>query len=56
MNPKMQHARSIYYMTEFRQFMRNMQGLTDEQFSRPVPKIVQKILSATEQDPMEKFD
>jgi hypothetical protein len=53
---KMQEAKKIYFMEDFRAFMRKMQGLTDEDFQAPVPRIKEKILSATEKDPLEMFE
>ncbi|MGB8952759.1 MAG: DUF5714 domain-containing protein [Candidatus Aminicenantales bacterium] len=53
---KMQEARKIYYMDEFRAFMRKMQGLTDEDFQAPVPRIKEKIMTASEKDPLEMFE
>lgn len=52
---KMREARKIYYMEEFRAFMRTMQELTDEDFQAPVPGIKEKILKASEKDPLEIF-
>jgi len=56
MKHKMEEAKSIYYMAEFRSFMRNMQGLTDEDFNKPVFSIVEKILYSHETDPVEMFE
>jgi hypothetical protein len=53
---KMQEARKIYHMEEFRAFMRKMQGLTDEDFQVPVPRIKEKIIRAPEKDPLEMFE
>jgi hypothetical protein len=53
---KMQEARKIYYMEEFRAFMRKMQGLTDEDFQAPVPCLKEKIMEAPEKDPLEVFE
>jgi len=53
---KMQEAKKIYFTEDFRAFMRKMQGLTDEDFQAPVPRIKEKILSATEKDPLEMFE
>jgi hypothetical protein len=53
---KMQEARKIYFMEEFRAFMREMQGLTDEDFQAPVPRIKEKIMEASEKDPLEMFE
>ncbi len=53
---KMQEAKKIYYMEEFRAFMRRMQGLTDEDFQGPVPRIKEKILKAQEKDPLEMLE
>ena len=53
---KMQEASKIYYMEEFRAFMRKMQGLTDEDFQAPVPRLKEKIMRAPEKDPLEMFE
>ena len=53
---KMQEAKKIYYMEEFRAFMRKMQGLTDEDFQAPVPRIKEKILKGSEKNPLELFE
>jgi len=53
---KMQEARKIYYMEEFRAFMRKMQGLTDEDFQASVPRIKEKIVKAPEKDPLKMFE
>ena len=53
---KMQEAKKIYYMEEFRAFMRKMQGLTDEDFQAPVARIIEKIMKASEKDPLEIFE
>ncbi|MGQ9665546.1 MAG: DUF5714 domain-containing protein [bacterium] len=56
MKEKMEEARKIYFMKEFRAVMRNVQGLTDEDFEKPVPGIRRKILDAREIDPLEMFE
>jgi len=53
---KMQEARKIYCMEDFRAFMRKTQGLTDEDFQAPVPRIKEKILRASENNPLEMFE
>lgn len=53
---KIQEARKIYYMEGFRAFMRKMQGLTDEDFQAPVPRLKEKIMKAPEKDPLEMFE
>jgi len=45
---KMEEAKQIYFMDEFRAFMRKMQGLTDEDFKEPVPRFKEKILKSLE--------
>ena len=44
MKEKMDEAKKIYYMKEFRSFMRSIQGLTDDDFNRQVPKIKFEIM------------
>ncbi len=56
MKEKMEQAKSIYFMKEFRSFMRNIQRLTDEDFEKPVPEIKEKILKSKEIDPLEMFE
>ncbi len=56
MKEKMDEAKRIYFMKDFRSFMRNMQGLTDKDFEQPVPVIKKKILEAKEIDPLEMFE
>jgi hypothetical protein len=56
MKEKMQEAKKIYFVKEFRSFMRNMQGLTDEDFEKPVPGIKKKIIESKEIDPLEMFE
>ena len=56
MKEKMDEAKKIYYMKEFRSFMRSIQGLTDEDFEEPVPGIRRKILESKEIDPLEIFE
>lgn len=53
---KMQEAKEIYFMEEFRAFMRKMQGLTDEDFQAPVPRIKEKIMKAPEEGLLEMFE
>lgn len=48
-------TREIYYMDEFRAFMRKMQGATDEDFKQPVESIKESILASRETDPLEMF-
>jgi len=56
MKEKMEEAKKIYFMKDFRSFMRSMQGLTDEDFEKPVTGIKSKILESKETDPMEMFE
>ena len=56
MKEKMEEARKIYFMPDFRSFMRKMQGLTDEDFNLPVPGIKAKILNSKETNPFEMFE
>lgn len=53
---KMKEARAIYHMKDFRSFMRNMQGLTDQDIEQPVPALKQKIMSSRETDPVSIFE
>jgi len=56
MKEKMDEAKKIYFMKDFRSFMRNMQGLTDEDFEKPVPGIKKKIFESKEINPLEMFE
>jgi hypothetical protein len=56
MKEKMEEAKKIYFMKDLRSFMRNLQGLTDDDFSAPVPEIKRKILDSKEIDPLEMFE
>jgi len=40
-------------MDNFRAFMRKLQGLTEDDFKEPVPRIKQKIMKSEETDPLE---
>jgi len=53
---QMEEAGKIYYMDEFRAFMRKMQGLTDEDFQSPVPRMKEKLIKAPERDPQKMFE
>lgn len=37
MKEKLAEAKKIYLMDDFKKFMRNMQGLTDDDFKKSVP-------------------
>ena len=56
MKEKLAEAKKIYFMDDFKKFMRNMQGLTDDNFKKPVPGIIEKILKADERDPLRMFE
>ncbi len=56
MKEKMEEAKKIYFMKDFRQFMRSLQGLTDEDITEPIPLIRDKIFKAEETDPIQMFD
>ena len=56
MKEKIDEAKKIYYMKDFRSFMRSMQGLTDEDFEKPISGIKRKILESKETDPLEMFE
>ena len=53
---KLEEAKKIYFMDEFRAFMRKMKGLTDDDFNKPVPRIKEKILKSRETVPIELFE
>ena len=53
MGEKLEEAKKIYLMDNFRAFMRKLQGMTDEDFKKPVPRIKEKILNYKETDPPE---
>ena len=52
----MENAKKIYFVDEYRTFMRGMQGFADEDFERVVPIIKEKILSSEDTDPFEMFE
>ena len=56
MKEKMAEAKQIYFMDDFKAFMRKMQGLTDEDFKKPVPRIIEKIIEASEKDPLKMYE
>jgi hypothetical protein len=56
MKEKLAEAKKIYFMDDFKKFMRKMQGLTDDDFKKPVPRIIEKILKANEADPLKMFE
>ena len=56
MKEKMEEAKKIYFMKDFRSFMRSIQGLTDEDFEKPVSGIKKRILESKETDPLEMFE
>ncbi len=56
MKEKVEEAKKIYFMKEFKVFMRSMQGLTDDDFEKPVPTIKKKILESKEIEPFEMFE
>jgi len=52
----MEKAKTIYFMDDFRAFMRkNVQGFTDEDFKKPVSRIKQLILESKGKDPAKMF-
>ena len=53
MREKLEEAKKICFMDNFRSFMRKLQGVTDEDFKKPVPRIKEKILNSKETDPLE---
>lgn len=53
MREKLEEAKKICFMGNFRSFMRKLQGVTDEDFKKPVPRIKEKILNSKETDPLE---
>lgn len=44
MKEKIREAKQIYFMDDFKAYMRKLQGLTDEDFMESVPRIKEKIL------------
>ena len=56
MKEKMKEAKGIYFMDDFRAFMRKMHGLTDEDFKKHVPFIKELILESREKNPVELFE
>jgi len=53
MREKLEEAKKIYFMDNFRAFMRKLQGVTDEDFKEPVPRIKEKTMKSEETDPLE---
>jgi len=51
----LEKAKKIYYMDDFRSFMREMQNLTDEDFDQPIHAIKSMILESRKINPMELF-
>jgi pyrroline-5-carboxylate reductase len=49
---KITEVKQIYFMDDFKAFMRKMQDLTDEDSSNSVPRIIEKILKAGEKNPL----
>ena len=56
MKDNMQQAKNIYAMAEFRQFIRDVQGMSDDEYARVVPRIEENIFSARERNPIEMFE
>jgi len=50
-----ERAKQIHFLDDFRAFMRGSQGLSDEDFNKPVPRIEQLILESKEKDPVVIF-
>jgi len=38
MREKLKETKGIYYMDDFRAFIRKLQGMTDEDFKKPAPE------------------
>ncbi len=55
MKEKMAEAKKIYYEKEFRSYMREMQGFTNEDFEKVIPVIKEKVLQSREKNPYEMF-
>jgi len=55
MKESMETAKQLYHMDEFRGFMRKMQGLTDDDFNKPIPEIKGYIVNSKERDPVKMF-
>ena len=56
MNEKMETAKKNYFSKDFRQAMRAIQGLTDEDIQAPVPALKDRILKSTETSPLALFE
>ena len=53
MGEKLEESKKIYLMDNFRAFMRKLQGLIEDDFKEPVPRIKQKIMKSEGTDPIE---
>ena len=56
MKEKLEEAKRIRRLKEFRAFMRGLHGFTDEDFERVVPKIEDAILRSPLTDPVRMFE
>ena len=55
MKESIETAKQLYCMDEFRGFMRKMQGLSDDDFNKPIPEIKNYIVNSKEKDPAKMF-
>jgi len=55
MKEMLEKAKQIYIMDDFRAFMRQAQGLSDEDFNEPITVIKEFILGSKEHDPSKMF-
>ena len=56
MKEKLEEAKRIYRLKEFRAFMRTLHGFTDEDFERVAPVIEERILGSAQSDPVDMFE
>lgn len=56
MKEKLEEAKKIYFLADFRNYMRHMQGFTDEDFSSAMPKTKDYIMRSKQTEPFEMFE
>jgi len=56
MKEKLKEAKDIYFMDDFRAYMRKLHSLTDADFKKHVPGIKEHILKSPEKDPVTLFE
>jgi hypothetical protein len=56
MKEKLEEAKRIHRLKDFRAFMRGLHGFTDEDFERLVPEIEEIILESKQTNPVEMFE